>query len=94
MHAALAFAVEHPALIAEWERDSNTIVSLAVPDLWTLLELHAKCGLVTLFTEPDLRDEPTSMALFPDAAFERRHLSQLPLLLKGGEIHGLSSQGT
>lgn len=83
VHAKELFSHEHPEVNSEWYEKSNNIVLLQVPNKESLVELayrmmQEKIAL-SLFREPDLQDEPTALALSPQAA---RHLSSLPLALR------------
>jgi hypothetical protein len=81
-HAAIDFTFEHPAVAAEWHRDSNTIAILAArnePDLWSIRARHGDLAH-TVFFEPDLDGQLTAIAFEPAAA---RRLRNLPLALNG-----------
>jgi peptidyl-tRNA hydrolase len=83
-HAALAWARAHPELAGEWVSGGETLVLLGAPDEPALARLHGAAlarGLrATAWTEPDLGDALTAVALEPgDAA--RRLCGKLPLLL-------------
>ena len=84
MHAALDFAVAHPALVARWHGDSNTLVVLAAPDelalSWLCADARALGLLAVPFSEPDLGGALTAVALEPAA---RRLVAHLPLALSG-----------
>lgn len=83
-HAAVGFAIEHPALAVEWERTSSTLVMLSTDDL-DLAELVDVVRLEQAphfsFHEPDLGDALTAVALFPTPRLIPR-LRRLPLLLQ------------
>lgn len=73
--------------------ESNYLVLLCVEDEDELLGfgLTAKAldSEYIIFTEPDLNDEHTALAVLPSPQM-KRHLATLPLFLKGGESkHGL-----
>lgn len=82
VHAAQAFAVEHPAAHLAWHRGSNTLALLAVEGEAELLALHRKARLralaASLFREPDLGDQATALVLSPAA---RPLCKGLPLAL-------------
>lgn len=84
-HAALTFAIEHPALTRRWHDDSNYLVVLAAADeseLITYLDRAASRGLkTTVFREPDLNDEVTAIVIEPGEE-ARRLCANLPLALR------------
>jgi len=83
VHAALAFAHEHPEITGAWFSGSNNIVLLAVPDEAALLELAARArehgAPCSTFTEPDFGDSTTGVAIGPSGW---RLVSSLPLALR------------
>lgn len=83
-HAALDFAVAHPAVTAGWHTASNTLVLLAAPDEVALDRLAVDAAAagcpVSEFREPDLAGQLTAVALGPDAC---RLVRRLPLTLRG-----------
>ena len=89
IHAACDFAVAHPRIFAEWQRDSNTMVLLAVRDELDLQRLRSDAVVAgrrsVAFHEPDLGDALTALALEPAAHRLVRHL---PLALVPGPPHG------
>jgi len=82
-HALRAFTATHPAVDAEWYRDSNNLVVLQVPDEPALAALteraHAAAVPHAVFREFDFGNEATALALAPSGA---RLVSQLPLALR------------
>lgn len=70
-HAALRFALAMPEVTRAWQRESETIAVLAVPDELALGRLRADAagaGLdVVAFHEPDLGGALTALALEPAA---------------------------
>jgi hypothetical protein len=86
VHAAIEFAVAHPAVIGDWHDTSNTLVVLAAPDelsLGYLCDDASAAGLrIATFNEPDLGGALTAAALEPAA---HRLVSRLPLALSRGE---------
>ena len=81
VHAATEFFTEHPSLASQWKRDSNTVVCLAASDETHLrsiaTKLQSKNIDVSLFTEPDLNDQLTAIAISPSRE-ARKMLSYLP----------------
>lgn len=85
VHAAFAFAHDHPALVGEWLLRSNFLVLVAVPDENHLLDLISEASRRAItrvaVREPDVNDEVTALALAPgDAA--RKLCANLPLALR------------
>lgn len=85
VHAAFSFAHEHPKLMDTWYESSSFLVLLAVPDEQELTWMHNRLVMaeqvVTAWTEPDLDDSLTAIAVAPSEV-TRRMLSNLPLLLR------------
>lgn len=85
VHAALAFAHQHPEIEGAWYSGSNNIVILEAADedaLVSLMQAVEKApGTVTcsFFREPDFEDEITALAI---SAEGWRLLSHLPLALR------------
>ena len=82
-HAALAFAAKHPELAAA----SLPLALLSVPDqlalCWLIADAERARLRLATFSEPDLDDALTAIALEPAAGRLVRHL---PLALaEGGE---------
>lgn len=69
VHAAQAFAVEHPAAHLSWYRGSNTLALLSVADESSLLGLSGKARMrgvpSSLFREPDRGNEATAVVNHP-----------------------------
>ncbi|GIF77574.1 hypothetical protein Asi02nite_70920 [Asanoa siamensis] len=84
MHAALDFAVAHPATTDAWRRASNAIVLLTAQDELALTRLRADADSAgfetTAVHEPDLDGSLTAVA-FESAA--GRLLRHLPLAARG-----------
>jgi len=82
VHAAFAFAQEHPELTRDWHLNSNNIVILAVrheQDLTLLLERARLEGVeFSAFREPDLDDALTALAIAPRG---KKLVSKIPLAL-------------
>ena len=64
---------------------SNSIITLSIPDESALIKLHTKLQkkdiASSLFREPDINDEATSLCLYGTTQI-RKSLSHLPLSLK------------
>ena len=82
VHAAFAFAAEHPRLVEPWQRDSQYLVIVSVPDEMALVALASRAfgqGVaLTTWHEPDMNDSATALALQPGEN-ARRLCSSLPL---------------
>lgn len=75
VHGMATFARDYPVTFEEWERTSNTVVCLAVPNEDALYTLYQKAmrkseesesGLaVSIFREPDFDDALTCLVLEP-----------------------------
>lgn len=68
VHAGTTFAHEHPHLHDKWIKESNTLASLSVANEQELLQIYRtleKAGaVITLFREPDRKNEATSLAFY------------------------------
>jgi peptidyl-tRNA hydrolase len=84
-HAALAFSVKHPEITKVWHTESNFLVILTVEDEDALSDLRDTArqrGITHIaFTEPDLDDEFTALALEPSLDAEKL-VANLPLALR------------
>ena len=79
VHGMATFASDYPLTFEEWERTSNIVVCLTVPDEKTLWHLKERAeqlsdatedGLpVSTFVEPDLDNELTCVVLAPIDSF-------------------------
>lgn len=82
-HTALAFAFTFPELARAWHDRSNNIVLLEAPDEAALFALAHRARVAGVpcitFTEPDLGDATTGVALGPTGY---RLVSSLPLALR------------
>lgn len=82
MHAAIGFALHHPAVTEEWHRDSQFVVVVAVPDEATLLALSQTALAIGVepyvWHEPDQDGEATALVLTPGLA-AMKLCSSLPL---------------
>lgn len=71
-HAAFTFAYEHRPLAAQWQQESNFLIVLSVADedeLKELGEIAESNNLpVSWFTEPDIGDQLTAIAIAPSPA--------------------------
>lgn len=83
VHAAFAFAQQHPALVEPWMRHSQFLVIVTVPDEVALIGIAsnaiARDIALTTWHEPDLDGQATALALAPGLA-ARRLCANLPLL--------------
>lgn len=83
MHAAHAFAAQHPACEAEWYATSNTLAVLSAPgDVLVALEHQARALGVRAapFFEVDLDEQLTAIALEPGELSARLCRGLLPAL--------------
>lgn len=85
IHASLQFAFEYPQIYNDWITTSNYLGFLSVKDESSLQELIIKCqakGIkVSVFTEPDINNQITSIAIEPcDEA--RRLVSSIPRAMR------------
>jgi peptidyl-tRNA hydrolase len=82
VHAAFLFAQQHPELVGPWQRDSQYLVIVSVPDEIALIGLASRAleqGIeVSSWHEPDMADETTAVALQPGHV-ARRLCANLPL---------------
>lgn len=85
VHAALDFSLEYPELTKDWHSISNYICLLAAKDESELAALSDRLKKKDLkfivFTEPDLNNEITAIAIEPGKR-TRRVTSSFPLALK------------
>lgn len=82
-HTAIAFALTFPEATRRWHDESNNIVLLEAPDEAALCALAHRARVAGVpcitFTEPDLDDATTGVALGPNGY---RLVSSLPLALR------------
>lgn len=83
-HSIADFAADYPQTFNKWKQESNSIISLEIPNEDSLLKLHTKlkrlgCD-ISLFFEPDINAH-TSFCLYATTDI-RKKLSYLPLILK------------
>lgn len=89
-HAGIDFGIVYGDTILDWHEASNSLVVLTVPNEEELFQLmnHVKTvhpGIPLIgFTEPDINDELTAIALMPRyvADCPTSWLKELPLCLK------------
>jgi peptidyl-tRNA hydrolase len=83
VHAAFSFATRHPSITGPWQRESQYLVIVTVPDEVALISLASNALArnleVSTWHEPDLAGEATAVALEPGIA-ARRLCANLPLL--------------
>ena len=86
LHAGLQFALDYPEEFKKWDKESKSVVCLSVADETELKTIVDRINPqisehISLFREPDLNDELTSIAIY--APYEvRKKLSSLPSALK------------
>lgn len=84
IHAARAFAAEHPDLEADWFDRSNTVAVLTLAGERALLKLANAAAALDVpcatFEEPDLLGRTTALALAPGPT-SARLVRALPLAL-------------
>jgi len=82
VHAAFLFAQQHPELVGPWQRDSQYLVIVALPDEIQLIALASRAleqGIaVSTWHEPDLAGATTAVALQPGGV-ARRLCANIPL---------------
>ena len=75
VHAAFLFAQQHPEHVGSWQRDSQYLVIVTVPDEVELIGLASralKAGIdVATWHEPDLAGATTAVALQPGPTARR-----------------------
>lgn len=84
-HSIADFLFEHPVQAKQWKEESNSIITLACPNLESLEKISKKLKkkgyFVTEFFEPDIDNQLTSICVF-GIPIVRKQLSYLPLTLK------------
>lgn len=74
-HAAFLFATQHPSFTGSWLRDSQFLIVVSVPDEVALIGLASRAlaeGIVvSTWSEPDLAEQKTAVALQPGAVAQR-----------------------
>ena len=85
VHAGIQFQHEYPLISKEWHDKSNYIVILAAKDEQDLLKVLERCRKACLhtsvFTEPDMDNQVTGIAIEP-SEMTQKICSNLPLALK------------
>lgn len=80
-HALTQYILRNLQEAQQWEKDSNVLVFLRVPDEQALISTADKLKIngvpVEVFTEPDLGNRATALAASPSAA---KHLKRYPLM--------------
>lgn len=93
-HAMRSFVDEHPAVDREWFLKSNTLVLLEVPDEPTLAALAFEARTrripVSVFTEPDMGDQMTAIAVGPSG---RKLVRRLPLAFQDAVAQQVRAAG-
>lgn len=84
-HASIQFQHEYPEISKKWHSESNYLALLSTKDEQSLNNLIEKCqskGLnVSVFTEPDIDNQITAIAIEPSIETQKI-CSNLPLALK------------
>lgn len=68
-HALAQFATEHPETFIDWQKNHKNLVVVAtedeqsLTDLWLLAKSHKV--KTSVFTEPDIGDQVTAIAMEP-----------------------------
>ena len=85
IHSGIQFQHEHPEIAKHWHSTSDYLALLSTEDEQSLLSLLEKCrknGLhCSVFTEPDIGNQVTSIAIEP-SPITKRLTCNLPLALK------------
>lgn len=84
-HAAFQFSYEHRPLAAQWQKESNFLIILSAENEQALKKLGEDAEALNLpvswFTEPDIEDQLTAIAIAPSPATVEL-TSDLPLALR------------
>jgi len=87
-HSAVEFQHQYPDISKKWLNESKYLIYLSVPGEKELIELISKLKKFNLkhsiFKEPDLNDQITSVCIEPSEK-TRKLTSSLPLMLKENE---------
>ena len=88
-HAAIQFQHEHPKIAKEWNTNSKYLIFLSVENEYELTKFLQKIQFRDLkyavFTEPDIGNQLTAIAIEPNIETYRL-TSNLPLALKEIQI--------
>jgi hypothetical protein len=97
MHAGIDFCIKHRDIAESWHASSNTLCLIEVDDERTLHEWKAKmdaCRKTSLlFSEPDLDNQLTSLAIEPAAAPLLKGLPTARMLLLSLSRRALGIEG-
>ncbi len=89
-HSIPSFAIEHPEVFSEWYHKSNYLIVLSTDNEDSLKQLISKAQDIGLkhsvFTEPDIDNQITSIALEPHEETYKL-VSNIPLALKEYNTH-------
>lgn len=84
-HAAIEFQHEHPQISQNWNTNSKYLVFLSVENEEALYQYLEKIKFYdlkhTIFTEPDIDNQLTAIAIEPSERTQKL-VSRLPLALK------------
>ncbi len=84
-HAIADFAHDHSDQFKQWKLESNSIITLAVKDEESLInlfyKLKDKTPYITAFREPDINDQMTALCVYGSLEI-RKMLCNIPLALK------------
>lgn len=84
-HATADFAYEHPEMFKEWKESTNTIITLQIENEDSLVklydELYERGSVLTLFREPDIQNQATSLCALGTPEVKRK-VSKLKLSLQ------------
>jgi len=84
-HSLAEFSIEHPSLYQEWYKHSKALTLLSVKDehhlLYLIKQLTEKNIPLSIFIEPDIKNQVTAIAIAPSLE-AKKICSSLPLALK------------
>ncbi len=88
-HSIADFAYDHPDIFKQWKQESNSIITLAVKDEQSLIDicnkLQSVTPYITSFREPDIDNQMTAIAIYGTPEI-RKMLCNIPLALKEKKI--------
>lgn len=88
-HAIADFAYDHFDLFKQWKQESNSIITLAVKNEQSLIDIYVKLKEITphitSFREPDIDNQMTAIAVYSTPEM-RKMLCHIPLALKEKKI--------